>query len=182
MTHPTQVRGLWAAVVYAAALGFGRGPAAQEEPPYEFFKEHALAVSIAARLEEGPASAAWASDSVRYTVPGNPVSVKLVGSNVVILVQLTPFDNGKGGLVLVSQGQIWYRRGEGELSYRTTVDSVALKLGEPVIFFPLGRDPAGRAPMRLIISVDRYRGEGGKPSELLPATGPPPPAPPKPGK
>ena len=168
-------RSFGAALVYAAALSLAARLEAQEQPLPELFKDKALSVSIQASVVEGPQSVAWESASLRYTVPGNPVGVKLVGSNVVILVQITPFEDGKGGLVLVSQGQVWVRRGEGDLSYRTTLDSVSVRYGEPVHFFPLGRDPGGKAPIRIEISVDRYRGAppSGAPS---PVSIPAPPA------
>lgn len=168
-------RAFGAALVYAAALGLSARLEAQEQPLPELFKDRALSVNIQARVVEGEQSAAWESASLRYTVPGNPVGVKLVGSNVVILVQITPFEDGKGGLVLVSQGQVWVRRGEGDLSYRTTLDSVSVRYGEPVLFFPLGRDPGGKAPIRIEISVDRYRGAP-VPGAPAPVSSPIPPA------
>ncbi|MBL8968739.1 MAG: hypothetical protein JNG85_17170 [Spirochaetaceae bacterium] len=159
-----------AALLYCLAFGLGVRLEAQEAPLPELFKDQALAVHIGARIHEsGAQAAAVESDSVRYTVPGNPVAVKLVGSNVVILIQVTPFAEGKSGLVLVAQGQVWVRRGEGELSYRTTLDSVSVGYGERVFFFPLGRDPAGNAPIRLEIFVERYAGAPAGAAGLAPA-------------
>jgi hypothetical protein len=98
----------------------------------------------------------WRADSVKYTVPGTPVPFKLVGSNVAIIVQITPFEQVDGkGVTLIAQGQVWVRPPEGGLSYHTTVDTLSVEYGETVLFFPLGLGPAGKASMRLEISVLR---------------------------
>lgn len=129
----------------------------------EGLKDKALTVSIKAFVVQGGASPVWQSESTRFTMPGTPVSVKLVGANVIILVQVTPYEGSvKGALVLVTQGQVWVKRPSGELSYRTSVDTVSVHYGEKVIFFPLGRKDSGETPMRLEIFVDRYRGLEGK--------------------
>lgn len=99
---------------------------------------------------------AWQAGSVKYTVPGTPVPFKLAGSNLVIIVQLTPFEREDGkGVTLIAQGQVWVKPPEGGLSYHTTVDTLSVEYGETVLFFPLGLDSDGKASMRLEISVVR---------------------------
>ncbi len=96
----------------------------------------------------------WEAESAKYTVPGTPVPFKLVGSNVAILVQITPFelDDGKG-VTLIAQGQVWVKPPQGGLSYHTTVETLTVDYGETVLFFPLGLDTDGNSSMRLEISV-----------------------------
>jgi hypothetical protein len=102
----------------------------------------------------GERGVAWQAQSVKYTVPGTPVPFKFVGTNVVILVQVTPFSRQDGnGVVLVAQGQVWVKSTEGGLSYHTTIDTLSVEYGETVFFFPLGLDGAGNAPIRLEIAV-----------------------------
>jgi hypothetical protein len=99
---------------------------------------------------------AWTAASSKYTVPGTPVPFKLVGANVAIIVQITPFEQEDGkSLTLIAQGQVWVKPPEGGLSYHTTIDTLSVEYGETVLFFPLGRSPEGKAPMRLEISVLR---------------------------
>lgn len=186
-----------AAFLVLAALGLS----AQESPVPEALKNKALTISIQAFVLQDGTAVAWHEEGIRYTVPGTPVALRLVGSNVVIVIQVTPYDDGKNSVTLVTQGQVWVKGGNGELSYRTTLDSVTVGYGEKVLYFPLGRAPDGRAPMRVEISADHYNplgqqgaaGQAGTP--VPPPTGtagpgpqgtaaPPAPAlgPPQPGK
>lgn len=99
---------------------------------------------------------AWQAENVKYTVPGTPVPFKLVGSNVAIVVQITPYlsDNGKS-LTLIAQGQVWIKPPSGGLSYHTNIDTLSVDFGETVLFYPLGVEPEGRTPLRLEIAVFR---------------------------
>jgi hypothetical protein len=108
-------------------------------------------------LGSGPEKAqAWEAGTVKYTVPGTPVPFKLVGSNVAIIVQITPFEqNGGKGVTLIAQGQVWVKQPEGGLSYHTTIESLSVEFGETVLFFPLGLGLDGKSSMRLEISVLR---------------------------
>jgi len=132
----------------------------------EALKNSALAVRVYAVVPTAPtgqpASAAgdkgvpapWQTESVKYTVPGTPVPFKFIGTNVVILVQVTPFSRqDDDGVVLVAQGQVWVKSPEGGLSYHTTIDTLSVQYGETVFFFPLGLDGSGHAPIRLEIAV-----------------------------
>jgi hypothetical protein len=97
---------------------------------------------------------AWQVRSVKYTVPGAPVPFKFIGTNVVILVQVTPFNRQDAqGLVLVAQWQVWVQSPGGGLSYHTTINTLSVEYGETVLFFPLGVDSAGKAPIRLEIAI-----------------------------
>ncbi len=98
----------------------------------------------------------WQSDSVKYAVPGTPVPFKLVGSNLAVILQITPFTNADGkGVTLFAQGQVWIKPAEGGFSYHTTVDTLSVDYGEPVFFFPLGIGSSGKASLRLEIVVQR---------------------------
>ncbi len=98
----------------------------------------------------------WEAESSKYTVPGTPVPFKLIGSNVAIIVQITPFERDDGkGVTLIAQGQVWVRPPQGGLSYHTTIESLSVDYGETVLFFPLGLNANGKSPIRLEISVVR---------------------------
>ena len=145
--------------------GFAAHPLAiraQELP--EALKGKARVVRInatapAAIPESGASSSVslpWEAQSAKYTVPGTPVPFKLIGSNVAIIVQITPFERDDGkGVKLIAQGQVWVKLPEGGLSYNTTIESLSVDYGETVLFFPIGLDVNGNAPMKLEISVVR---------------------------
>jgi hypothetical protein len=127
------LRSPFIAACCAFAIVLSIGAEAQDNPVPDGLKDKALVVSLHAVVLAGADSAAWQSDSRRVTMPGMPVGVKLVNANVVVIIQLTPYDDGKGGLVLVTQGQVWVRTSSGELSYRTTMDTVPVGYGERLL-------------------------------------------------
>lgn len=159
-------------LAFLALAGFAALPialGAQDLP--DALKDKALVVKVTAIVTaavEAPGEAtssglggdaekpAWSSESIKNTVPGMPVPFKLVGSNVAILVQITPFESEDGkGVTLIAQGQVWVKPPQGGLSYHTSIDTLSIAYGETVLFFPLGIGPDGKATMRLEISVVR---------------------------
>jgi hypothetical protein len=154
------------ALAFLVMAGFAAHPLAlraQELP--DALKDKALVVHVtvivpAAAAESGAASQdlgqPWEAQSTKYTVPGTPAPFKLVGSNIAVIVQITPFERDDGkGVTLIAQGQVWVKPPEGGLSYHTTIESLSVDYGETVLFFPLGLDADGGAPIRLEISVAR---------------------------
>ncbi len=153
---------------------------AQDLP--ESLKGQALAVRVDALLPPLGEAAPWREQSVKYTVPGSPVSVKLIGTNAVILVQVTPFYADAGKLTLVTQAQIWVHRTEGGMSYRTRIDTVSVNFGESVYYYPLGVAADGSSPIRVEISVIKASdvpAQNSQPSQNPPQN--PPQAAPAPG-
>jgi hypothetical protein len=102
------------------------------------FKERAVVINITARIIENNRQEIFNAVNSRVTIPGRPVGIKLVGSNVVVAVQFTPFFGRQGKNVLVAQGQIWVEiPGEG-MRYHTTLQTIPVEFGERVYFYPLG--------------------------------------------
>ena len=67
----------------------------------------------------------WQAERVKYTVPGTPVPFKFIGTNGVIIVQVTPFSRQDDkGVELVVQGQVWVKTSDGGLSYHTSIDTL----------------------------------------------------------
>ena len=140
-----------ALAVRVFAIVPGAQASSQPAPGASASGDAAEAQSASAMGEKGNA---WQAESVKYTVPGTPVPFKFIVANVVILVQVTPFSRPDDkGIVLVAQGQVWFKSPEGGLSYHTTIDTLSVEYGETVFFFPLGLDGAGKAPIRLEIAV-----------------------------
>jgi hypothetical protein len=125
-------------------------------------KDRALILKIVARVldEQGEV---WNSNNAKVTIPGRPVGVKLVGENLIVLVQFTPYFRRDGeGLIIVAQGQIWVDIPNVGIHYQTTVQSIALEFGEPVYFFPLGAvvSPA-EASIEIKLELNPYTESGG---------------------
>lgn len=142
----------WAGLAALARLG------AQESPIPEELAGRALLVRVQAETRDRD-TVAWSGDARRLALVGTPTGFRLLGTDLLVLVQVTPLDEGENGVTLIAQSQVWFRDPSGALSYRTSLDRVEVDFAERLFFFPLGRAKDGSAPLRVIISVDRYRGE-----------------------
>jgi hypothetical protein len=125
-------------------------------------REQAVIINIVARIEEN-SQEVWNAVSSSVTIPGRPVSIRLVGGNVVMVIQFTPYLRDKDQNILVAQGQIWLVVPNEGISYKTTMQTIPLKFGEQIYFFPLGSvGPRGSAftagdpHIELLIELQRY--------------------------
>ena len=105
-------------------------------------RRRTLVINIDARVLDASApeekhEVVWNETHRKITIPGSPVGIKLVGSNVIVAVQFTPFIRRHGN-VLVAQGQIWYNDPDKGISYYTSIQTIPLEFDEPIYFFPLG--------------------------------------------
>ncbi|GHV62237.1 hypothetical protein AGMMS49587_08510 [Spirochaetia bacterium] len=139
MIHPVHKMGLFGFILLAgAAAAIAQEPSLEEMLPG--LKDRAVVLDIVSRVVEQNQEEVWNSTNSKVTIPGRPVGLKLVGANVVVLVQFTPYPNlaSEGNAVLVAQVQIWINiPGEG-IRYQTTMQTIPLKYGEQIYFFPLG--------------------------------------------
>jgi len=151
----------WLAVA-SLAIAMPLRARAQEMP--ESLRDRALSIQIQAVIispgadQKGAPSveqSSWHEEGSGLTVPGTPVGIKLVASNMVIFVQVTPFDQEEGHLTLVVQGQVWLHKSSGALAFRTTVNKVEVEYGETVFFYPLGAAAEGKPSLRVAISVTK---------------------------
>ncbi|HUX37585.1 MAG TPA: hypothetical protein VMV44_06735 [Rectinemataceae bacterium] len=133
------------------ALG---APPSQGSPPSQRQGSDAGAVK-----PQGAVSLAipsWSTKVQRYTVTGAPVAIRLSGEGIVIVVQVTPYDKGKQGLLVVAQGQVWLRGADGRIMYHSAFESLNVAFGEPLYFFPLGLNPDGSTSLKVEIAIDRF--------------------------
>jgi hypothetical protein len=85
------------------------------------------------------------------------VSIRLTGSNVIIVSKFTPYNQDKRTLLLVAQGEIWFSAGSGPPEHRTMMETTVVAYGEKVLFFPLGVDAQNAAPViKLEITVTPF--------------------------
>jgi hypothetical protein len=120
-------------------------------------REKAVIMDIAARIVEQNQEVVWNSENSRVTIPGRPVGLKLVGANVVVAVQFTPYFRRNGNNVLVAQGQIWINVPDKGMSYQTTMQTIPLEFGELIYFFPLGSiDPPDHSRIEIQLVLHPY--------------------------
>ncbi|ADN02758.1 hypothetical protein STHERM_c18230 [Spirochaeta thermophila DSM 6192] len=100
--------------------------------------ERVVTVNIATRLE-GVEDFEWEVHRSRATLPGKAVTIKLVGKDLVVLARITPFERSDGSYLILAEGQVWTADEGDALRYVATVKEIPLKIGEKVVFFPLGR-------------------------------------------
>lgn len=122
-------------------------------------RERAVVLHIVSRIVEQNQEVVWDSENSRVTIPGRPVGLKLVGANVVVAVQFTPFKRPNGQYILVAQGQIWINIPDQGISYHTTMQTIPLEMSEQIYFFPLGStDSQDDARIEIQLVLEPYSG------------------------
>jgi hypothetical protein len=119
-------------------------------------RRRALVLNIDARVLDDEQTVIWNETHRKIAIPGNPVSVQLVGSNIVVSVQLTPFIRRNNGNVLVAQGQIWIDDPERGMCYYTSIQTIPMEFNEPIYFFPLGAAQQLGSVIEIVITVNPY--------------------------
>jgi hypothetical protein len=102
-------------------------------------RDRAVVLNIVARIVEQDQEEIWNSNNSKVTILGRPVSIKMIGENVVVYVQFTPYQTENGRSLLVAQGQIWINVPNEGVRYQTTLQSIPMEFGEQIYFFPLGK-------------------------------------------
>ncbi|MCL2809277.1 MAG: hypothetical protein FWD24_04315 [Treponema sp.] len=110
-----------------------------------------LAMNINARVMDEQ-NLLMDESQTRVAIPGSPVGVRLVGSNMVVVIQFTPFIRRQGN-VLVAQGQMWINNPGGGVSYYTYIQTIPMDFNEPIYFFPLG---TSNTSLQVILTVNPY--------------------------
>jgi hypothetical protein len=133
-----------------------------EEPSLEevlpALKDQAIVLDISARVVEQNQVEIWNEGSQKVTSPGRPVGIKLVGANVVVAVQFTPYFRRRGQGFIVAQGQIWIDIPGRGISYQTTMQTIPLEFDEPIYFFPLGSAAENsEARIEIRLTMKHYR-------------------------
>jgi hypothetical protein len=121
---------LLAAVLPAQDRGSG------ELPPG--LRRRAIVITINSGVAEQNQEVAWNEIISKITLPGRPVGIKLVGQNIVVMAQFTPYIRRNGESVLAAQGQVWIEVPDEGVHYQTTMQAIPFEFGEKILFFPLG--------------------------------------------
>ena len=117
----------------------------------------AVMLDINARIMERDRVVSWNESRQKITVPGHPVEVKLVGANVVVAVQFTPYVR-RGGThkFLVAQGRVWMETPGRGVRYHASMQTMPVRFGEPVYFFPLGPVRDDSPSIEVVLTIHPY--------------------------
>ncbi|GHV94756.1 hypothetical protein AGMMS50293_10760 [Spirochaetia bacterium] len=131
-------------------------PAAGEKPPG--FRGREVVLDIDARVIEQNQVVIWNETHQRITMSGSPVGIKLVGANIVVVVQFTPYLRRDGQSILVAQGQIWMEIPDQGVRYQTSMQTIPIDFDEPIYFFPLGPSKeADKARIEIMLTMRDYK-------------------------
>jgi hypothetical protein len=126
-----------------AVVPVPESPDTQNQRPR--FRGRPLILDITARVIEQNQTVIWNESHKKETIPGRPVGIKLVGTNIVVEAQFTPYVRRGGQKFLIAQGQIWLEVPNQGIRYHTSMQTIPLEFGEPIYFFPLGSRKEGGA-------------------------------------
>ena len=102
------------------------------------FRGRAVVLEINARIIERDEQVSWNESQRKTTIPGRPVGLKLVGANVVVAAQFTPYLRRGAQKSIVAQCQIWIDIPNQGISYHTSMQTIPVEFGETIYFLPLG--------------------------------------------
>ena len=123
------------------------------------FKGRALALDIDARIIERNQNVTWNESHRKTTISGRPVEVKLVGANVVVAVQFTPYIRRGAQKFIVAQGQIWMDIPNQGIRYQASMQTIPVEFGEAIFFFPLGASAENDADcIEVMVTLYPYEG------------------------
>ena len=120
------------------------------------FREQALVLVINTRVVENQTET-WNESHRKITIPGRSVNIRLVGANLVVVVQFTPYIRQRTQRVLVAQSQIWMDVPNQGIRYHTSMQTIPMEYGEPIYYFPLGSANEGdSASIEVMLTISPY--------------------------
>ena len=164
---------LTAILIFALANVYAEEPRTPRDVVNQGLRGRSLTMDISARIVEDGNVVVWSENHERITISGGPVSLKLVGSNVVVVVQFTPFIRPRGESVLVAQGQVWIEVPNEGIRFHTSIQTIPLTFNEPIVFFPLGTAQQGstafenNAYIEIVVTTRPYGGMEGTPAFVI---------------
>ncbi|MCL2139206.1 MAG: hypothetical protein FWH41_06705 [Treponema sp.] len=120
------------------------------------FKARALIIDINAYIFDENQTEIWSTSCQETTISGRPVELKMVGANVVVVVQFTPYIRRNIQKHLVAQGQIWMKIPDQGIQFNTSLKTIPFEFDEPILFFPLGQANEDTASIEVELTLKRY--------------------------
>lgn len=111
--------------------------------------------SASAPASDSSKEVPWGERLVRNVPFGTPLDVRIVGQNVVTLIQIVPIAMDANSVDLMVQGQVWVKRSDDSLSFKTTIQTLSLPFGARLYYYPLGFDAKAGAPIAVEIRVEQ---------------------------
>jgi hypothetical protein len=171
MYNRTRSPRLFGAVFLFFMLFAGTVASAQEQGIEGLLKDRAVVLDINAQVVEQNRAVVWKEAHQRVTINGRSVGLRLVGVNVVVVVQFTPYIRAKGQSVLVAQGQVWAEVPNQGIRYQTSIQTIPMEFDEMIYFFPLGSVVTEDSP-RIEIQITLKQNRDSAPSSGMPANAP----------
>ena len=109
-----------------------------------------LVVKITPQVLERDQSVSWEQALTKITKTGTPVVVKIDADSLAVKISVTPFVRG-ADFLLVVQGDV-RQTNESGTRRSSTVQSLLVPPGEPIVFFPLGREP-GDSGRQMVVMI-----------------------------
>jgi hypothetical protein len=145
----------------AAALTEAQETTLEQVPA---LRDRALEMKIISRIVEQNQQVVWNSENTKLTIPGRPVGIRLVGSDIVVAAQFTPFLRQNGKHILVTQSQVWINVPDEGMSYHTTMQTIPFEYSEQIYFFPLGSIGEDEGPqIEIQVVMEPYQNSSSEP-------------------
>ena len=135
----------------------------------EKLQSEVLRILIQARVLSANRDVIWNVGIDELTIPGRGVELRLNGGNIVVDVEFTPFRQRNNTIMLVAQGETWIKNDSNDrIRYQTSMKSIPINSGAPVIFYPLGVDPrdGNTVNLELEVTVSQYKLATTSPNEI----------------
>jgi hypothetical protein len=116
-----------------------------------------VVVWITPRVVEGDQTVSWEQPLSKTTRPGVPVVVNIDADTLAIRISVTPFVRGKDFLLVV-QGRVKQTSG-GSTRQSTSLQSLLVPAGEPMAYFPLGREPGDQGRQMVVMMRAEFQGD-----------------------
>ena len=122
-------------------------------------RDRAVIMDITARIIEQNQEIVWNSENSRVTISGRPVPLRLMGNNLIIEAQFTPYIRPNGNNIMVAQAQVWIQTSENVISFRANMQTIPID-DDYIYFFPLGTSTNDNEPqIEIQISVHPFSSE-----------------------
>jgi hypothetical protein len=116
-----------------------------------------VVLEIDARMVGQNGTVIWNEAHRKETLLGRPVGIKLVGNNLIVDVQFTPYSRMGTRHFLVAQAQIWMEIPNQGVRYYTTMQTIPVEFGEMIYFFPLGpRNDGDDFHIEMMLTLQRH--------------------------
>jgi hypothetical protein len=167
--NPCTLRRICAALFFAAIAAVPAELWAQDTSPPDTdrpghgrpgimprFTRQAFLLEINARIIERDNEVSWNEVRTQVTDIGRAVEIRLLGDNLAVVAQFTPYMGRGAGYFIVAQGQVWMdTEGQG-VRYQASMQTIPVEIGEAIHFLPLGPAREGTASIELILTVRMY--------------------------